>query len=85
MVTIMIETIAGPDGDARGQISVRDNGCGFAVDAVNGAGTVQGRGLLNMKKRAALCDVTLSVTSAPLGTTVSLLLPPDFPEATQGG
>ncbi len=52
---------------------------------MNGAGTVQGRGLLNMKKRAALCDVTLSVTSAPLDTTVSLLLPADFPEAAQGG
>lgn len=82
-VAITIEKVMGEDGSPRGQVSVRDNGRGFVVGEASSTGARPGRGLLNMKKRAAVCDVTLSILSDAGGTTVSLLLPRDFPESAQ--
>lgn len=46
--------------------TVRDDGCGFAVDAV----AADGLGIVSMRERAAGCGGTLSIRSAPTGGTV---------------
>jgi signal transduction histidine kinase len=54
-------------------VRVVDNGCGFAVGAVPAS---NGRGLRNLKHRAAGLNAQLFIESRPgTGTTVSLLLP----------
>ncbi|WP_170975896.1 ATP-binding protein [Rhizobium sp. FY34] len=82
-VTITIETLADESGVSRGHIRVDDNGHGFSPETEPLTTSGQGRGLLNMKKRAALCGVALSISSQSTGTSVALTLPDDFPEAFQ--
>ena len=49
-------------------IKVADDGCGFTGDRV-------GRGLMNMRRRAAALGATLEITPSPASTTLSLYLP----------
>jgi signal transduction histidine kinase len=55
--------------DARVQISISDNGHGFDTGSVAG-----GRGLQNMRFRAAALKADLDVASGPSGTTVTIRL-----------
>jgi signal transduction histidine kinase len=66
--TLWIDAVAATDGV---RIRVRDDGGGF--DPLAAAG---GRGLANLRRRAAEVGAALDIESAPgQGTTVSLLLP----------
>jgi signal transduction histidine kinase len=84
-VIVSIETV-GAAGQQRGRIVVEDNGCGFAHGSAAGgpvesrAGAARpGRGLANMRRRAARCGATLDICSGVGGTRVSLDLPDRFP------
>ncbi|GAA5166079.1 sensor histidine kinase [Viridibacterium curvum] len=54
-------------------IEVRDDGCGFKVDATRQGG--QGKGLNSLDKRARTLGAELLLSSSPAGTTVRLTLP----------
>lgn len=57
-------------------LSVRDNGVGTAQDATDNSR--RGRGLGNMKQRAAAVGGELDVSFAMAGCTVNLILPATF-------
>lgn len=77
-ISVTIETQDGADGPY-GVISVADDGKGFAL-ADDGEAFIAGRGLRNMRSRAARCDVALDITSGTTGTCVRLQLPQRFPD-----
>lgn len=98
-VTVTIETLAGganpsvggekPADEAarrRGRITVADDGGGFPAPEDACDGVPKGRGLANMRRRAARCGAALHVHSAPgAGTVVRLDLPAVFPDVEQSG
>ncbi|NOJ48834.1 histidine kinase [Bradyrhizobium sp. WSM 1744] len=94
-VTVRIETLAGADGLERGCITVEDDGNGFEIAPDGGAAgaTKAGRGLRNMRSRAARCGAELELSSCAQGTDrgtdratargthVRLTLPHRFPDS----
>lgn len=77
-VTVTIESIKDAAGQTTGRITIGDDGHGYQATA----GTVRsgtGRGLLNIRRRAALCDIQLATETGPDGTKVELTLPAQFP------
>ena len=65
------------------EVRIADNGCGFAVSA---NGSYRGRGLRNLRQRAANLQAQLHIDSQiKRGTTIRLLLPLRSPEASQQG
>lgn len=82
-ITVTIETDHHAPGEPRGVISIADDGKGFAL-AENGelaTASRNGRGLRNMKSRAARCGALVELSSGPEGTSVRLRLPQRFPDA----
>jgi signal transduction histidine kinase len=88
-VSVSIETI-GAAGNQRGRIVVEDDGSGFVGSlAARGLGdsqpgVPQGRGLANMRRRAARCGAAIDICSDASGTRVSLELPTRFPDTESG-
>lgn len=88
-VTVSIETI-GAQREQRGRIVVEDDGSGFADSLAAGGtgssqpGVPQGRGLANMRRRAARRGAALDICSGAAGTRVSLELPTRFPDTEPG-
>jgi len=80
-IQVTIATVMDDAGHACGCITVEDDGKGFdlgddgMVPARRG-----GRGLRNMKKRAAQCAAELELVSSAAGTRVRLKLPYRFPD-----
>lgn len=64
------------DGTPTIEITITDNGQGFDATGAQG-----GRGLANMRQRAASLGATLQVTSTPGDTRVRLTIPADAPPA----
>jgi signal transduction histidine kinase len=83
-ITVSIETV-GAGTDQRGRITVADDGRGFACDRHQSeAGAAKaGRGLANMRRRAARCGAELGMDSGPGGTSIRLDLPRRFPSVEQ--
>ncbi|MDB5584686.1 MAG: histidine kinase [Bradyrhizobium sp.] len=82
-ITVSIETSIDAQSVARGRITIEDGGRGFEL-APNGeavAGQHAGRGLRNMRSRAARCGAELELTSDAGGTRVRLTLPHRFPDS----
>jgi signal transduction histidine kinase len=94
-ITVRIETLTGEDGLARGCITVEDDGKGFEIAPDGGAAGAAkaGRGLRNMRSRAARCGAELELSSCAIrtnqgadqggehGTRVRLTLPHRFPDS----
>jgi signal transduction histidine kinase len=81
-VKVSLETIFEEGEAPTGQITVEDDGCGFAMpDGSQAAGREgrSGRGLLNMRRRAELCGAHFHITSGKQGTSIHLHLPSHFP------
>lgn len=84
---VIIEAGSGEAGG--GRIAIEDDGKGFDCSAASVPAPVQqrsggvpsavrkvlGRGLPNMKRRAALCSAQLTISSGPGGTSLNLFLP----------
>jgi len=86
-ISVSIATLTDASGNDRGCITIEDDGRGFAL-APNGEaadGAKAGRGLRNLKSRAARCDAALELTSSAGGTRVRLTLPHRFPESDAAG
>jgi len=83
-VTVSIETV-GDGADQRGRITVDDDGRGFDGDRQpSDVGAVKaGRGLVNMRRRAAWCGAELGIDTGPGGTSIRLDLPRRFPSVEQ--
>jgi len=81
-ILVSIETLTDEQGRARGCITVEDDGAGFDItaDGTNAGGQKSGRGLRNMKNRAARCGAELDMSSGAAGTRVRLRLPTRFPD-----
>ena len=83
-ITVSIETLTDASGLACGRITIEDDGKGFALAPDGGAATAgpkAGRGLRNMRSRAARCGAALEVVSGAGGTRVKLTLPRRFPDS----
>jgi signal transduction histidine kinase len=83
-ITVSIATQPDVSGNDQGCIAIEDDGKGFALAsdgeaAADGAKT--GRGLRNMRSRAARCGAGLELTSGTAGTRVRLTLPHRFPDS----
>jgi signal transduction histidine kinase len=81
-VKVSLETLFEEGEEPTGQITVEDDGRGFAVPACSpetGRELRTGRGLANMQRRAELCGAALCISSGELGTSVRLNLPRRFP------
>ncbi|MBR1194947.1 histidine kinase [Bradyrhizobium sp. AUGA SZCCT0240] len=87
-ITVSIETRRdAPDLD-QGCITIADDGKGFALAADGAApaeGAKAGRGLRNMRSRAARCGAGLDLISGAGGTRVRLTLPHRFPDSDANG
>lgn len=84
-VAVTIETVDDTAGRPAGRITIQDDGHGYAADQTGAAGTGRsgtGRGLLNIRRRAALCDIDLVTETGPTGTRIELTLPAEFPSQT---
>jgi signal transduction histidine kinase len=81
-IIVSIETLTDAAGEARGCVTVKDDGKGFALAADGGAAGARAasRGLRNMKNRAARCGASLELNSGSDGTSVRLILPRRFAE-----
>jgi signal transduction histidine kinase len=80
-IQVSIETVTDGAGHPCGCISVEDDGRGFNLaDDGTAAGQRSGRGLRNMKNRAARCGAELELVSGAAGTRVRLKLPYRFPD-----
>jgi signal transduction histidine kinase len=82
-IAVSIETAGDGAESLHGRITIEDDGCGFPCDHAElriGAPKA-GRGLANMRRRAARCGARLELTSGPGGTRVRLDLPREFPAA----
>ncbi|WAC27469.1 sensor histidine kinase [Ancylobacter sp. SL191] len=64
-----------------GWIRVSDNGRGLATRLGAPTPSRQGRGLANMRTRAAMCGAKLEITSDAAGTSIRLALPLTLPAA----
>ena len=86
-ITVGVETLTDAAGEARGCVTVKDDGKGFALAGDGGAigAVAASRGLRNMKGRAARCGATLDLDSGPGGTSVRLILPRRFPDGDAAG
>jgi len=75
--TLVVRTGEERDGGGRvcAFVEVADDGCGFATSADAGARSGGGRGLRNMRRRAAELGGELVVTSGMQGTSVKLRIP----------
>lgn len=85
-VTVTIETVEGPLGLPTGRITIEDNGHGYDAGQPESDSTARplgGRGLLNIRRRAALCDIALVTETGPTGTRIELTLPGVFPTQTR--
>jgi signal transduction histidine kinase len=83
-IAVSIETLTDASGFPCGRITVEDDGQGFALTPDGGAATAgqrAGRGLRNMRNRAARCGAELELNSGAGGTSVKLTLPRCFPES----
>jgi len=83
-ITVSIETLNDASGDARGRITIADDGKGFVPEPGREAGASgqnAARGLRNMRSRAARCGAELELTSDTGGTRVRLTLPRRFPDS----
>ena len=83
-ITVSIETLNDASGDARGRITIEDDGKGFVPEPGCEAGATgqnAARGLRNMRSRAARCGAELELTSDAGGTRVRLTLPRRFPDS----
>jgi signal transduction histidine kinase len=80
-ILVSIETVKDDAGHLCGCISVEDDGKGFSLaEDGTAAGQRSGRGLRNMKNRAARCGAELELVSGTAGTRVRLKLPYRFPD-----
>jgi signal transduction histidine kinase len=87
-ITVRIETLSGADGLDQGCITIWDDGNGFVLDASGetpAESAKAGRGLRNMRSRAARCGAGLDLTSGTGGTRVRLTLPHRFPDSDGSG
>jgi signal transduction histidine kinase len=87
-ITVSIETLTDASGADYGRITVEDDGKGFALapdGAAAAAGQKAGRGLRNMKSRAARCGAEFEFASGAGGTSVRLTLPRRFPDSDTAG
>lgn len=87
-IAVRIETLPDETGEARGCITVADDGAGFALaqgGIAAGSASKSGRGLANMRSRAARCGAELVQTSGAGGTSVRLILPRRFAEGDAAG
>lgn len=75
-ITVSIATCSDESGKDQGCITIEDDGTGSETN-----GTKAGRGLRNMKSRAARCGAALELTSSFGGTQVRLTLPHRFPDS----
>ena len=82
-ISVTIETIGAASDDARGVISIADDGRGFALAGNDEAvpPSPAARGLRNMKSRAERWGAVLGLSSGPSGTRVRLQLPTRFPDS----
>jgi len=82
-IKVDIELLTDASGYACGCITVEDDGKGFSL-APDGTATdrgTTGRGLRNMRSRAARCGAELELMSGADGTRVRLTLPRRFPDS----
>jgi signal transduction histidine kinase len=80
-ILVSIETVKDDAGHLCGCLSVEDDGKGFSLaEDGTAAGQRSGRGLRNMKNRAARCGAELELVSGTAGTRVRLKLPYRFPD-----
>jgi signal transduction histidine kinase len=80
-IQVTIATVMDDAGRPCGCISVEDDGKGFDLSEDGTAATRRGgRGLRNMKNRAAQCGAELELVSTAAGTRVRLKLPYRFPD-----
>ncbi|MBR1250757.1 histidine kinase [Bradyrhizobium sp. AUGA SZCCT0169] len=86
-ITVSIETRRGAADLDQGCITIADDGKGFALapDGEASAEGSAGRGLRNMRSRAARCGAGLDLTSGAGGTRVRLTLPHRFPDSDANG
>ncbi|MGE6741398.1 sensor histidine kinase [Allorhizobium pseudoryzae] len=85
-VTVTIESVEDALGRPTGRITIEDDGHGYEAPAGHGpirSGT--GRGLLNIRRRAALCDIRLVTETGTTGTRIALTLPAEFPSQAGDG
>jgi signal transduction histidine kinase len=80
-IQVSIATVMDDAGRPCGCITVEDDGKGFDLGEDGTAATRRGgRGLRNMKNRAAQCGAELELVSSAAGTRVRLKLPYRFPD-----
>jgi signal transduction histidine kinase len=82
-IKVDIELLTDPSGYACGCITVEDDGRGFSLGP-DGTATdrgTTGRGLRNMRSRAARCGAEFELKSGAGGTRVRLTLPRRFPDS----
>ena len=83
-ITVSIGTLCDVNGHDQGCITIADDGKGFVLAADGEApaeGAKTGRGLRNMRSRAARSGAGLDLTSGAGGTQVRLTLPHRFPDS----
>jgi signal transduction histidine kinase len=80
-ILVSIETVTDDAGHRCGRITVEDDGTGFNLaEAGTATGQRSGRGLRNMRSRAARCGAELELVSGAAGTRMRLKLPYRFPD-----
>lgn len=84
-VAVTIETVNDAFGRPTGRITIQDDGDGYDpgnVEPTSALRSGTGRGLLNIRRRALLCDIHVVTQTGPTGTRIELTLPAEFPAQT---
>jgi signal transduction histidine kinase len=87
-VAVTIETIIDAAGRPTGRITIQDDGHGYDAENPYSGGPLRshaGRGIFNIRRRAAMCDIGMVTQTGPTGTTIELTLPAEFPRQTLEG
>lgn len=81
-VAVTIETVSDASGRPTGRITIQDDGDGYDPDDVGPTSALRsgaGRGLFNIRRRAAMCDIHVVTETGSTGTQIELTLPAEFP------
>ncbi|MDH4414912.1 MAG: ATP-binding protein [Rhizobium sp.] len=84
-VAVTIEAVNDASDRPTGRITIQDDGHGYDADDAGPTGAFRsgaGRGLFNIRRRAAMCDIHIVTQTGPTGTRIELTLPAEFPAQT---
>ncbi|TPP11189.1 sensor histidine kinase [Rhizobium glycinendophyticum] len=87
-VAVMIEPASDEAGRPAGRITIQDDGHGYDAEnpSLNGKPRAHaGRGLFNIRRRAAMCDIRMLIRTSASGTRIELTLPAEFPKQVAEG